>query len=470
MDISGLTEILQQYQGKIMTNITENTNEIDSKANEENNVKNNNESKVEAKNELNFKDLALPESLMHTLAHMQFTNPTPIQAQAIPPALAGKDILGSAQTGTGKTGAFGIPLVTKLLKSSRGSALVMTPTRELATQVLKQLQQLAGKNSKIKSALLIGGDSMPKQLQQLKNRPRIIVGTPGRINDHLERGSLMLHDANFLVLDETDRMLDMGFTIQIDQIMKFLPKQRQTLLFSATLPGNIQQISKKYLTDPVRVAIGSTDTPAKNIKQEIIRISEAEKYDTLTQQLNEREGSIIVFVKTKFGADKMAAKLRKENHSVDAIHGDLRQNRRDRVIANFRKRKNRILVATDVAARGLDIPHIEHVINYDLPQCPEDYIHRIGRTARAGAEGSALCLITPADRSKWNAINRLINPDAKPEKGESGEGKKRRGSRRNFGAKRPFRGNKNNNGGHNSSRRRKPGSRTNSRSSGANAA
>jgi superfamily II DNA/RNA helicase len=363
----------------------------------------------------NFQSLGLPQPLMRALEKMQFNIPTPIQAQAIPPALEGKDILGSAQTGTGKTGAFGIPLVTKLLNSPRGSALIMTPTRELAVQVIQMLEKLIDNQGGIKTALLIGGDSMPKQMAQLRARPRLIVGTPGRINDHLERGSLMLHDAGFLVLDETDRMLDMGFAIQIERILKFLPAQRQTLLFSATLPDNIVSLSRRYLKDPVRVSVGSTSKPIAKIEQEVLHVTEDAKYDELINQLNRREGSIIVFVKTKWGAEKMAKRLRKENHSADAIHGDLRQNQRDRVIAAFRACKYRIMVATDIAARGLDIPHIEHVINYDLPQCPEDYIHRIGRTARAGAEGSSLCLITPADREKWRAITRLIDPSAKPE-------------------------------------------------------
>ena len=357
-----------------------------------------------------FQEMGLPEALIYPLQRMQFNEPTPIQAKAIPLALQGKDILGSAQTGTGKTGAFGIPLVARLLLNPCDSALVMTPTRELATQVIGQLEAMLGKKSKIKSALLIGGKPMSKQLQQLRNRPRVIVGTPGRINDHLERGSLTLGGTRFLVLDETDRMLDMGFIAQIESVMKYMAAKRQTLLFSATLRGKIVHIAEKYLNDPVRVAVSRTSAPAANIKQDILRISEAEKYPNLLSQLDEREGSILVFVKTKYGTEKMAAKLSKEGHSANAIHGNLRQNARDRVIAAFRNKKYRILVATDVAARGLDIPHIEHVINYDLPHCADDYIHRIGRTARAGAEGSALNLITPADKSKWNAIDGLLNP------------------------------------------------------------
>ncbi len=366
----------------------------------------------------NFSELGLPEALNHTLQHMQFIKPTPIQEKAIPHALEGRDIQGSAQTGTGKTGAFGIPLVARLLSNPLGSALVMTPTRELATQVMSHLQTMLGKRSKIKSALLIGGEAMSKQLQRLRNGPRLLVGTPGRINDHLERGSLMLNDTGFLVLDETDRMLDMGFTIQIEKIMKRMPKVRQTMLFSATLPNNIVRISEKYLNNPIRIAIDTTYAPADNIQHDVVRVTDDNKHQRLLSELDERDGSIIMFMKTKYSTERMAAKLSKAGHSADVIHGDLRQSKRDRVIANFRNKKYRILVATDVAARGLDIPHIEHVINYDLPQCAEDYIHRIGRTARAGAKGSAMCLVTPSDNSKWNAINRLMDPNAPAEQSD----------------------------------------------------
>jgi ATP-dependent RNA helicase DeaD len=359
----------------------------------------------------NFQSMGLPESLNHTLQHMQFNNPTPIQAQAIPLALEGKDILGSAQTGTGKTGAFGIPLVAKLIKDPYGSALVITPTRELASQVMNHLKAMLGRQSLIKHALLIGGESIPKQLQQLKARPRLIVGTPGRINDHLQRGTLHLKHTNFLVLDETDRMLDMGFTVQIEHILQFLAPQRQTLLFSATMPKNIVRMAEKYLDNPVHIAISATSAPAANIQQENIYVSEAEKYTSLVTQLNAREGSAIIFIETKHAADKMATKLLKEGHDAQAIHGNLHHNKRERVMSDFREKKYRILVATNVAARGLDISHIQHVINYDLPKCPEEYVHRIGRTARAGASGFALNLITPADKSKWNAIDHILNPN-----------------------------------------------------------
>ena len=225
-----------------------------------------------------FLSMGLPQPLLRSLEQMQFLTPTPIQAQAIPPALEGRDILGSAQTGTGKTAAFAIPMIVKLLANPRSHSLILTPTRELATQVLDMIQKLLGKNSTIKTALLIGGDSMQKQLQQLRMRPRIIAGTPGRINDHLTRGTLMLNETDFLVLDETDRMLDMGFGVQLERIAKYLTAKRQTLLFSATMPNDIIKLSQKYVKDPVRIAVGSATTPVEKIKQELIHTSEAKKY------------------------------------------------------------------------------------------------------------------------------------------------------------------------------------------------
>ena len=361
----------------------------------------------------NFTSLKIENTLKHSLSKMNFLKPTPIQGLAIPVALEGKDILGTAQTGTGKTLAFSIPLVNKLILDKNAVALVMCPTRELATQVMEAIKSLISDRINIRTALLIGGESMQKQLRQLGKRSRIIVGTPGRINDHLKRKSLNLSATKYLVLDETDRMLDMGFTPQIEMVLKFVPKNHQTLLFSATLPQNIKRISEKYLDKPERITTGATSIPIAKIKQESIQVFRENKYDELIDQFLSRKGSILVFVKTKRGADKMVKRLKEEGHSADAIHGDLRQSKRDRVINSFRKGLKRILVATDVAARGLDIPLIQHVINYDLPQIPEDYVHRIGRTARAGSYGSALTFLTSDDRSMWNSINRLIDPNFK---------------------------------------------------------
>ncbi|MGA9530430.1 MAG: DEAD/DEAH box helicase [Candidatus Babeliales bacterium] len=380
-----------------------------------------------------FQEMGLPETILDTLKQMNFDEPTPIQAEAIPLALQGRDILGSAQTGTGKTGAFSIPLVAHLIAHPRSTALVMTPTRELANQVMNQLQTIMGKKSSIKCALLIGGEPMPKQFAQLRNQPRCIVGTPGRINDHLKRGTLLLHNTTFLVLDETDRMLDMGFSVQIDAIMRYITAQHQTLLFSATLSKGSVRTAEKYLRNPARVAIGETSGLAPKIKQDVLRISESEKYPSLLSQLDQRLGSVIVFVKTKYSTEKIAGKLIKEGYNAKAIHGDLRQHKRDSVLRSFRDKICDVLVATDVAARGLDVSHVMLVINYDLPQSLDDYIHRIGRTARAGSEGSALNLITPADRNKWNMIsNHLLNPDAK-------QSDMTQGNQFNKHNKRPFR-------------------------------
>ena len=363
----------------------------------------------------NFDSLGLPQQLNQALTAMKFATPTPIQAQAIPLALNGRDILGSAQTGTGKTAAFAIPMIAHLLKNPDSMGLVMTPTRELAVQVMQTMLSLLKYAPTIKTAVLIGGEPIQRQFRQLQANPRLIVGTPGRINDHLNRRSINLGRADMLVLDETDRMLDMGFGVQIDRVLTHVAQKRQTLLFSATLPSHITKLADRYQNKPERIAIGSTTTPMASIKQDIVRTTVDGKYMALVAELTARAGTVIVFVKTKHGADRLAMRLSRENHSAEAIHGDLKQNRRDRVIKDFREKKHRILVATDVAARGLDIPHIEHVINYDLPQCPEDYIHRVGRTGRAGATGSAVCLITGEDHGKWNAIQRLIDPSAKPE-------------------------------------------------------
>jgi len=362
---------------------------------------------------MNFSDLNIENKLKRSIELAEFRTPTPIQSQSIPISLEGKDVLGTAQTGTGKTLAFTIPMLNKLLKDKQAMALIICPTRELATQVMETVLKINIREIGIGNALLIGGESMQKQLRQLKKGARIIVGTPGRINDHIERKSLNLSKVNYLVLDETDRMLDMGFTPQIEVILKFIPKDHQTLLFSATLPENILKISQKYLNNPERVSVGSLSTPIEKIKQETFQITADKKYHELINQLVERSGSILVFVKTKHGADKIVKRLKYDGHKADAIHGNLRQSKRDRVIRGFRNGNSRILIATDVAARGLDIPVIKHVINYDLPQVPEDYIHRIGRTGRAGKDGSALTFLTNNDRSMWRSIQKLIDPDFK---------------------------------------------------------
>jgi ATP-dependent RNA helicase DeaD len=355
----------------------------------------------------NFNNIHLPLEVVTSLTNMKITSPTEIQRETIPIAMEGLDILASSQTGSGKTLAYLLPIISSVVKT-KGIGLVLVPTRELANQVREVWVKIAS-NLRINSAVLIGGEPMPKQLMQLKNSPKLIVGTPGRIIDHLLRGSLKFSNVNIVVLDEMDRMLDMGMKEQLEEINKHIPEKRQVLMFSATMPKNIIALSQKYLVNPKRICIGSSTQAASLIKQETLKLSDREKFPELIKQLNEREGSIIIFVKTKRGADALARMLKSEDHKAEAIHGDLNQGRRDRVIASFRRSHHRIMVATDVAARGLDIPHTQHVINYDLPMCPEDYLHRIGRTGRAGVSGNALSFISPEDQVKWRAIDRLIN-------------------------------------------------------------
>lgn len=409
----------------------------------------------------NFNEFALHPALQESLTAMNFTEATPIQAMAIPFGLQGRDILGSAQTGTGKTAAFCIPMLDYLMNNPTAHALVMLPTRELATQVHDVARKMTGNEKGIKTALLIGGEPIGKQYVQLNRRPRLIVGTPGRINDHLRGNPDLVDLVSFVVLDEADRMLDMGFSTQIDSILSETAMERQTLMFSATFPDSIIRFSKQYLQNPERISAGVQSKPGENIIQENMNVPQEKKHDELTSQLAKREGSVIIFVRTKHSADKMAARLIKEGHAADALHGGLRQRQREKVIMSFRKDQIRVLVATDVAARGLDVPHIEHVINYDLPQVAEDYIHRIGRTARAGNKGHAVSFISPSERGLWRDIERMLDPNVKYESGLREEGGKKFGGksgggksygggagRKPFGrSDRPDRGDRNNDRG-----------------------
>ncbi|HTK84388.1 MAG TPA: DEAD/DEAH box helicase [Patescibacteria group bacterium] len=413
-----------------------------------------------------FTQFALPAPLAAALARMNYTIPTPIQARAIPVALAGRDILGSARTGTGKTAAFALPMIARLMADPQAAALIISPTRELAAQILAVVDQLLGRNNPISSALLIGGASMNRQFDQLRMRPRIIIGTPGRINDHLERTPNMFRATTVLVLDEADRMLDMGFAPQIDRIVRTLPQKRQTLMFSATFPDAIVKLAQRYLIQPERISVDPVSVSAINITHETVNTQPDKKFGDLVAELQKREGSIIVFVRTKHGADRVAYKLERSGIEVSVIHGGMRQNQRERSINAFRASQTRIMIATDIAARGLDVPQIRHVINYDLPQCVEDYVHRVGRTARAGSSGSALALLLPDDHAKWSEIQRLVNRktpgaiqtsqprQAQPaQRQANGDGRSRNDNRRDDnrsgGQKRPFRYRGRGHGGHN---------------------
>ncbi len=346
---------------------------------------------------------SLTPDLQAALRRLNITVPTQVQQSALPPALKGRDVLVTAQTGTGKTFAFLLPLITLLRTRSDSAALVLSPTRELAQQTQAALESLLSPEELL-SVLIIGGDNIHKQYALLRRKPRVIIGTPGRIIDHIGRKSIVLKNTAFLVLDEADRMLDMGFIPDVRKIYAALPAPRQTLLFSATLPKEIEQLAGGLLVDPVRVQIGSVTRPVDLVVQQIIRLDTRERLGQLLTELEGRRGQILVFVKSKHLADKLAKQLKQYGVKANALHGDLRQNRRRQVMEFFREGSVPVLVATDVAARGLDVDGMSCVINYDLPQCAEDYIHRIGRTGRAGSVGTALSFVLEEDDSKWKEI------------------------------------------------------------------
>jgi len=359
-----------------------------------------------------FQELQLPAELSTALARMNFTVPTPIQAEAVPVGLSGRDLIPSAETGSGKTAAFGIPLIARLIETPSATALVLAPTRELAVQIIHVIKDLAAALPRFQAALLIGGVPMGGQLRALAQHPRVIVATPGRLVDHIERGSVRLDRCAVLVLDEADRMLDMGFAPQLGRIRRVLPRTRQTLLFSATLPPDIEALAAEWLTEPARVAIGQVSRPVERIEQQVIETLAEAKNDVLLRELDGREGSILIFARTKRRTDRLARTLSSAGLRVAHIHGDRSQGQRQKALEGFRDGRYSILVATDIAARGLDIPEIAHVVNYDLPMVPEDYVHRIGRTARAGRHGAALALVSPDERSMWRAIVRLMEKGA----------------------------------------------------------
>jgi len=353
-----------------------------------------------------FARLGVSAKILQILEHKKFRVPTPIQLQSIPVGIEGKDIIGLAQTGTGKTLAFGIPLIQRL-ECLPGRALILLPTRELAQQVEEVIAQL-GRAYGIGSVVLIGGDSMMRQRQALQRRPRVIIATPGRLLDHLERRSVKLDEISILVLDEADRMLDMGFAPQINQILHKVPKPRQTMLFSATMPQAIVQIATAHMALPVRIEVAPQGTAAENVAQEIIIVPKENKIAALEHLLHESKGTVLVFSRTKHGARKICRTLQTMGHRSAEIHADRSQPQRREALAGFKSGKYRVLIATDIAARGIDVESIELVVNFDLPSNPGDYVHRIGRTGRAGKSGKAITLVTPDERSQLIQIERLI--------------------------------------------------------------
>lgn len=359
-----------------------------------------------------FADLArehaLPPLLTSAIARLRFETPTPIQSQAIPLALTRKDVVGCAQTGTGKTAAFCIPTLVHLLKYPQKTALILAPTRELILQIEAFWKELTSNQPELRVACLIGGQSMQPQMRALSRRPRLIVATPGRLLDHLGRRSVSLAQTDTLILDEADRMLDMGFAPQLNQILKYVPKDRQTLLFTATWAPETDQLARKFLRDPQKITVGEASRPAPKIEQQVKGVTRDGKNSALLDEINAREGSMLVFARTKARTDRVCKYLQSFGVKANRIHGGRSQAQRNGALSEFKTGAIRVLVATDIAARGIDVSHIAHVVNYDLPNVPEDYVHRIGRTGRADASGSAISLIAPDERGLWLPIARLL--------------------------------------------------------------
>ena len=355
-----------------------------------------------------FTDLPLPAELQQGLATARFTTPTPVQAASIPPAMRGQDVLATAQTGTGKTLAFLIPIINRFLNQpSRDlEALVLVPTRELAMQVHAQHETLRGKLPP--AALVIGGVPERQQIHALRSGARLAVATPGRLEDFLSRKQVTLRKVQMLVLDEADRMLDMGFLPSIRRIVSVLPEGRQTLCFSATLEASVAALVHDYMRKPVRVELGSTLKPVESVHLQAFEVAAMEKGDTLRNLLHAEPGRTLVFVRTKRGADRLAKSLSQDGFAAAVIHGDRSQAQRTGALNGFEGGQYRVLVATDVASRGLHIEDVAHVINYDLPKIPEDFIHRVGRTGRAGARGRASSLVSGAESIELRGIERAL--------------------------------------------------------------
>jgi len=359
--------------------------------------------------ELSFKAMGLSSSVIKALEEMGFEEPSPIQAKTIPIILEGHDLIGQAQTGTGKTAAFGIPIVERLdHRSKRVEALVLAPTRELAIQVAEEITKI-GKFSGIKVVPIYGGQSYDRQIRALEHGAQVVIGTPGRVMDHIRRGTLKLDHVQMMVLDEADEMLDMGFIEDIEFILKNVPENRQTLLFSATVPDPIAKLARRYLKDPVHVNISPERLTVPSIEQVFYEVREFEKLDALTRILDMEEAErTIIFCRTKKRVDELTEGLQARGYTAEALHGDLNQVQRNRVMKRFKEGGSEILVATDVAARGLDIDNVTHVINYDLPQDTESYVHRIGRTGRAGRTGTAISLINPKEFRQLRQMERVL--------------------------------------------------------------
>jgi len=406
---------------------------------------------------LSFNGLGIAPRLLEILTELGYLTPTPIQVQSIPLSLERKDMVGVAQTGTGKTLAFGIPML-QLLATYKGMGLVVLPTRELALQVDEHLRVIGTKIG-LRTAVLIGGEPINKQIRALKTKPHIIIATPGRLMDHAERRLVNLSNVKVLVLDEADMMLDMGFLPQIKSILKLVPKERQTMLFSATMPSQVIKIATDYMMLPTRIEVAPSGTSAENVEQEMIVISKENRFDQLIKMLTNSNGSVLIFMRTKHAVKALTAKITKVGFSVAEIHSNRSLDQRKKALEGFKVGQYRILVATDIAARGIDVKEIELVVNYDLPEKSNDYVHRIGRTGRAGKGGKAVSFVMPDQIRSLREIEKLINKTLKVNKtvaelndlsrltADKGHNRKARtnSAKRWRGAQRPF--NFNNNSG-----------------------
>jgi len=353
-----------------------------------------------------FDSLGLSSESLHALQRAGFSQPTPIQARAIPPALKGQDVIGCAATGTGKTAAFVLPILERLHGKTGARGLVLAPTRELALQISEQVERF-GSARALRCATLIGGVGMGGQTQALR-QAQLVVATPGRLIDHLQQGTVRLDAIEILVLDEADRMLDMGFKPQLTKILARLPRARQSLLFSATMAGEVAEFARSSLRSPVRVEVSPSGTTATRADQRVYLVAQNEKTAMLVALLGQDEDTTLVFTRTKHRADKVSRALEKAGFAAARIHGDRSQSQRENALDGFRSFKYRVLVATDIAARGIDVAEIGHVVNYDLPHVPEDYVHRVGRTARAAASGRASSFASPEELPQLRDIERLV--------------------------------------------------------------
>jgi len=357
-----------------------------------------------------FQDLKLSEPTLRAIASLGFEEPTPIQEKAIPPALEGRDVIGEAQTGTGKTAAFGIPIVERLSQVAiQPAALILTPTRELCIQVASEIAKI-GETRRLSTLPVYGGQSLDRQIRILRRGVDILIGTPGRLLDHLRRGTLKLSGIQIVVIDEADEMLDMGFIDDIEEILSRVPAKRQTLLFSATIPEAIVKLARRHLEEPVRIAVPREEMTVPLINQVYYEIKTRDRVEALSRILDVHDiEKAIVFCRTKRTADEVAESLKVRGYLAEAIHGDLSQRDRERVMGRFRRGEVEYLVATDVAARGLDISDVTHVVNYEIPQDNESYVHRIGRTGRAGKAGEAITLIAPREFRQLRDIERALH-------------------------------------------------------------